>query len=67
MLFQTILDINEVIQPLENKNPYSYEQQNEVYFMGNKTTKGLSLQRIISTNPKDYLNPNYQINKIYHK
>lgn len=61
-MLHTILDENEVL--LENKNyEYFYKKVDNCVLEGVKYDKDIILNRVISTNLKDYLNPDYQIGR----
>ncbi|MEG2814038.1 MAG: YlzJ-like family protein [Oscillospiraceae bacterium] len=66
MMFQTILDINEVMNSdaLQNqKTKYCEKNINGVILQGEKTNSGMKINRIISANPSDFLNKHYMIGK----
>jgi hypothetical protein len=59
-MLYTILDENEVF--LENcRRKYFYKKVDNCVLEGVKYNQDVILNRIISTNLNDYLNPNYQI------
>lgn len=62
MVLHTIMNEYEVLGEY-NSAKYSYQNKNGITFEGLKTDKGFQIQRVISTNPKDYLNPDYTYGK----
>ena len=60
MMLYTIIDENEIFaQP--NNTRYFYKRVDNCILEGVKYNKDVMLNRIISTNPKDYLNPQYHL------
>lgn len=59
-MLYTIMDENEVFA--RPKNPiYFYKRVDNCILEGVKYNQSILLNRIISTNPGDYLNPNYRL------
>lgn len=63
MILHTIIDEYDVLGN-QNLNEYSYKNKNGAVFEGLKTNDGFVIQRVISTNPKDFLNSDYTYGNI---
>lgn len=67
MVLHTIIDINDIMgySVTDTKpNNHCYKNINGAVIEGTKTKNGILVNRIISTNPKDYLNKNYDIGSL---
>lgn len=68
MVLHTIVDIAEIMIDAENdscepslQGQDIFMQRGNAYFKGRKTQNSFIIDRVISTNPSDYLNPQYGI------
>ncbi|WP_159438281.1 YlzJ-like family protein [Massiliimalia massiliensis] len=59
-MLYTIIDENEIFAQ-ENQPSYFYKRVDNCILEGVKYNQDVMLNRIISTNPKDYLNPKYSL------
>ncbi len=60
MMLYTIIDPQEIF--LQQKNlKYSYKKVDNCILEGVQYNNDILISRIVSTNPKDYLNANYQL------
>lgn len=64
MVLYTIVDINEVMMEGSEQPNTEYRTVNGCVLECSKRSDGNYLERIISTNPKDYLNNSYKIGEI---
>lgn len=64
MVLYTIVDINEVMMGGSELPSMEYRTVNGCILECSKRPDGNYLERIISTNPKDYLNNSYKIGEI---
>ncbi|MDF2568247.1 MAG: YlzJ-like protein [Oscillospiraceae bacterium] len=62
MILHTIIDLSEVMASPQDIS-YEYKQIGSCMLQGTNCKEGFMVDRIISTNPSDYLNPKYQIGK----
>ncbi len=68
MILHTVIDPAEVmLNPSEPPPTYEYRRRNGCLLQCIRREDGLYLDRIISTDPKDYLNSAYQIGAILPK
>ncbi len=59
-MLYTIVDIDEIFNCDKNYE-YYYKKVDNCILQGVKCNKITTINRIISTNPKDYLNPDYSL------
>ena len=64
MVLYTIVDINEVMMEGSERPNTEYRTVNGCILECSKRADGAYLERIISTNPQDYLNDSYKIGEI---
>jgi len=66
MILQTVIDPMEVMRREGNTDfpSYEYLHRDGCILQCIRREDGIYLDRIISTNPKDYLNPSYRIGKM---
>ncbi len=50
----------------EYRPQFQVRQMGGRYLVGEQTPEGFVLQRLISTNPRDYLSPNFAPGRLYH-
>ncbi|MEG0693091.1 MAG: YlzJ-like family protein [Oscillospiraceae bacterium] len=64
MILHTIIDMNDIFYE-ENtaSNNICCKDVGNIHFQGERSKNGIKIQRIISTNPSDYLNGKYNIGK----
>ncbi len=63
MILHTIVNQDEVMG-LTNQFDYCYKNINGIVVEGIKSNDGVVINRLISTNPSDYLNPKYNIGEV---
>ncbi len=66
-MFQTILDLNEVFATEACPPACAYIRQGNRLLQCVRRDDGIFLDRLISTNPQDYLNPRYQVGQLVQK
>lgn len=59
-MLYTIIDENEIFLP-KRQGKYFYKKVDNCVLEGVQYDKGIILNRVISTDLKDYLNPDYRI------
>lgn len=57
MILHTIISEDDIFSTL-NQRKYSYHVSDSIFFEVTKSQGGKKVNRVISTNPKDYLNYN---------
>ena len=67
MLLQTVIDLNEVMLTDGEVPSYEYIQRDGCLFQCVRGEDGMHIDRIISTNPRDYLNPRFQVGNLLQK
>ncbi len=63
MVLHTIIDMDDIFYEQISVNNSSFKDIGNIHFEGERSKNGIRIQRIISTNPNDYLNGNYDIGK----
>lgn len=59
MLLHTVIAIDEIMLGADSKPNFEYKKIDGKVFMGENTESGFRIERMISTNPKDYLLMDY--------
>lgn len=67
MLLQTVIDVNEVLLTDQEVPSYEYIRRDGCLLQCVRGEEGAQIDRVISTNPRDYLNPLYQVGKLLQK
>lgn len=63
MILHTIIDINDIFRSQDGEDEGVAEcvSLGNAFFMGERIDGNFLIKRVISTNPKDYLNKSYDI------
>lgn len=64
MVLHTIVALDDVFAPQQPLPQLEYKQIGSRFVQGVTSQQGFAVSRIISTDPADYLNPQYQIGSI---
>ncbi len=67
MPLQTVIDLNEVLLTDREVPSYEYIRRDGCLLQCVRRADGAYIDRIISTDPRDYLNPRFQVGELLQK